>query len=203
MKSKLNDFLHGAGLLLTYHLYLLTWIGTLILLGNYKLAPTFQFLGHTVSPVPGFVLLLFATPIVYFLIRRYSKRTVRRVLTAHILISVLIPFFGDYELVAGLYLFAPYLAILPLYLILYRKQSALFAWGALSMHLILTLLCFLIGQNASHAISEWMIVQNGDDWAILVLLAELTARSVIGVIAPIVHLVICLIRWLFPSKNTA
>lgn len=203
MKSKFNDFLHGAALLLTYHLYLLTWLGTLFLLGNYKLSPTFQFLGHTVIPAHGLDLLLIATPILYFFIRRYSKRTVCRILTAHVLISVLVPFFVEYELVAGLYLFAPYLAIIPLYLILYRKQPALFAWGALSMQVALTLLCFLIGQSASHAISEWMVARSGDDWAILALMAEFIIRSVIGLIAPIIHLVICLIRWLFPFKKTA
>lgn len=202
MKSKFNVFLHGAGLLLTYHLYILVWIGIAFLFANYNPLRPFQFLGHTVSLASGFVLLLFATPIVYFFIRRYSKPTVRRVLTAHVLISILIPFFVEYELVAGLYLFSPYLAIIPLYLILYRKQPALFAWGALCMHLVLTLLCFLIGQSASHAISEWMIVQNGDDGSILVLWAELNARSFIGLIAPIIHLLICLIRWLFPSKKT-
>ena len=162
MKSKFNVFLHGAGLLLTYHLYILAWIGSTYLLSNCIPFRPFPFLGHTVSLASGFVLLLFATPIVYFFIRRYSKPTVRRVLIAHVLISILVPFFVEYELVTGLYHVATYLAIIPLYLILYRKQPALFAWGALSMHLVLTLLCFLIGQSASHAISEWMIVQN--DW---------------------------------------
>lgn len=203
MKSKFNECLHGAGLLLTYHLYILVWIGIAFLFANYNPLRPFQFLGHTVSLASGFVLLLFATPIVYFFIRRYSKRTVRRVLTAHVLISVLVPFFVEYELVAGLYLFAPYLAIIPVYLILYRKQPALFACGALCMHLILTLLCYLIGQSAGHAISEWMIVQNGDDWSILILLFEYTIRNIIGLITPILHLLICLIRWLFPSKKTA
>jgi hypothetical protein len=139
MKSKFNVFLHGAGLLLTYHLYILALIGSSILLPNFKLFRSFQFLGHTASLAFGFVLLLFATPIVYFFIRRYSKATVRRILTAHVLISILVPFFVEYELVTGLYLFVPYLAIIPLYLILFRKQPAQFAWGALCMHLFLTL----------------------------------------------------------------
>lgn len=203
MRNKLIEFRQGSVFLLTYHLYILAWIGLTALNSHFKWFQSFQFLGHTVNLAHGIVLLLLATPILYFFIRRYSKRTVRYILTAHLLISVVIPFFIEYELVAGLYLFAPYLAILPLYLILYRKRTALFAWGALCMHLVLTLLCFLIGQNASHAISEWMIIHNGDDGAILVLWAELNARSFIGLITPSVHLIICLIRRLFPSKKTA
>ena len=203
MKSKFNVFLQGAGLLLTYHLYILALIGSSFLLPNWKLFRPFQFLGHTASLAFGFVLLLFATPIIYFFIRRCSKATVRRILTAHVLISILVSFFVEYELVSGLYLFAPYLAIIPLYLILYRKQPALFAWGALCVHIVLTLLCFLIGQNVSHAISEWMIVHNGDNGTILVLFGELIIRSFIGLITPIVHLIICLIRVLFPSNKAA
>ena len=203
MKSKSNEFLGGAALLLTYHLYILTWIGITFLISNFKAFQAFRFTGQTVHPAHGFVLLLIATPILYFLIRRFSKRTVYRILTAHVLIAVLVPFFIEYEFVAGLYIFAPYLAIIPVYLILYRKRTALFAWGALIVHIVLALLCLIIGQSTSHAISEWMIAQNGDDWAIITLLFDLIARSIIGLVAPITHLVICLIRRLFPSKITA
>ena len=93
MKSKSNEFLGGAALLLTYHLYILTWIGITFLISNFKAFQAFRFIGQTVHPAHGFVLLLIATPILYFLIRRFSKRTVYRILTAHVLIAVLVPFF--------------------------------------------------------------------------------------------------------------
>ena len=93
MKSKSNEFLGGAALLLTYHLYILTWIGITFLISNFKAFQAFRFTGQTVHPAHGFVLLLMATPILYFLIRRFSKRTVYRILTAHVLIAVLVPFF--------------------------------------------------------------------------------------------------------------
>jgi hypothetical protein len=129
---------------------------------------------------------------------------VKRVLIAHFLLCIAALFLNDSDLSYAL-IVGPYIAIIPVYLILFHRRNAIFALGAICLHMFLSISCYLIasGFNLSHRISTWMIEQNGDDWGILYLLFDFIARTIIPLIPCIIHLVICAVRWLFSAKKTA
>ncbi len=204
MRTQLYEFRRGALFILTYHVFIFVWMGLVDLNAYFKLFEPIMFLGHRFFPLPCFLLLFLATPVLYFLVRRFNKKTVKWIFIAHFLFYLVALILMDTDfsiaLIAG-----PYLGIIPVYLILYHRRDATFALGAICLHMFLSISCYLIasGFNLSHRISTWMIEQNGDDWGILALLFDFIARTIIPLIPCIIHLVICAIRRLCSAKKTA
>ncbi len=90
---------------------------------------------------------------------------------------------------------ALYISVIPIYLIFFRHRSASFAYGTLIAQVLITLIVFILGNLFFKAISDAMVWETGSNFDLLAyLLFDFIPRTVIGFIAPAVHLIICGMR---------
>ncbi len=207
MSKRLSDFRKGALFLLLYHVTLIAYITLDTLLSPFYSNFNFECSGFQMNALAPLLLFVVFTPILYLLIRRFSNKTILVIMAIHLILTFFTFFRYDFGLsIYAFYIIVAYPSIIPLYHIFFIRRSAYVAWGALTIHIVITVFCYWLWESGlAHSISQWMIKLSGDDWDILYLFFEFIARTILPLIPIMIHLIIALFRWGFSfpdSKQT-